>query len=55
MLPFAESGIFDDVIIILAVLRGKFYMYLVKCSIRVILAKNYENILKFVKVIYSKP
>jgi len=34
---------------------GKFYTYLIKRSIGVILAKNYENILKLVKVIYSKP
>jgi len=60
MLPSAESSIFDDVILTSAThsdtyLRGKFYTYLVKRSIRLILAKNYENLLKFVTVIYSKP
>ena len=30
-------------------------MFLIKCSIRFINAKNYENIPKSVKVMYSRP
>jgi len=58
---FCQKQHFDDFVIISAelsdvkILGVNFKLFLVKWSTEVILAKNYENILKFVNVMFSKP